>query len=107
MGAADPLKHVCAAGFTLDLADGKLLVAPASMLTDELRAALRAASRRCWRCWQPSTGPTRKPSKNGPASWNSTVDCLAPMPRWPRASALIASSSDGAAPAWNPSPLGC
>ena len=43
MGAADLLKHVCAAGFTLDLADGKLLVAPASMLTDELRAALRAS----------------------------------------------------------------
>ena len=43
MGAADLLKHVRAAGFTLDLADGKLLVAPASMLTDELRIALRAS----------------------------------------------------------------
>jgi hypothetical protein len=41
MGAAELLEHVRAAGFTLDLADGKLLVAPASMLTDELRAALR------------------------------------------------------------------
>ena len=43
MGAADLLKHVRAAGFTLNLADGKLLVAPASMLTDELRTALRAS----------------------------------------------------------------
>ena len=43
MGAADLLKHVRAAGFTLDRADGKLLVAPASMLTDELRIALRAS----------------------------------------------------------------
>ena len=42
MCAADLLKDVRAAGFTLDLADGKLLVAPASMLTDELRTALRA-----------------------------------------------------------------
>ena len=41
MGAADLLLHVRAAGFTLGLADGKLLVRPASMLTDELRAALR------------------------------------------------------------------
>ena len=43
MGAADLLQHVRAAGFTLDLADGKLLVAPASMLTDELRTSLRAS----------------------------------------------------------------
>lgn len=43
MGAADLLAHVRAAGFTLDLADGKLLVTPASMLTDDLRAALRAS----------------------------------------------------------------
>ena len=43
MGAADLLRHVRAAGFTLDLADGKLLVAPASMLTDELRTALRSS----------------------------------------------------------------
>ena len=43
MGAAALLQQVRAAGFTLDLADGKLLVTPASMLTDELRAALRAS----------------------------------------------------------------
>lgn len=43
MGAADLLLLVRAAGFTLDLVDGKLLVTPASMLTDELRAALRAS----------------------------------------------------------------
>ena len=42
MGAADLLLQVRLAGFTLNLADGKLLVTPASMLTDELRAALRA-----------------------------------------------------------------
>ncbi len=42
MTAADLLRHVRGTGFTLDLADGKLLVAPASMLTDDLRAALRA-----------------------------------------------------------------
>jgi len=41
MGAADLLAYVHAAGFTLDLADDKLLVTPASMLTDELRIALR------------------------------------------------------------------
>jgi hypothetical protein len=43
MGAVDLLEHVRAAGFTLDLADGKLLLTPASMLSDELRTALRAS----------------------------------------------------------------
>ena len=43
MGAADLLRHVRAAGFTIDQAGDKLLVTPASMLTDELRAALRAS----------------------------------------------------------------
>jgi len=42
MGPADLLQHVRGAGFTLGVADGKLLVAPASMLTDDLRASLRA-----------------------------------------------------------------
>ncbi len=42
MGAADLLERVRGAGFVLDVADDKLLVTPASMLTDELRAALRA-----------------------------------------------------------------
>ena len=41
MTAADLLRHVRGAGFTLDVADGKLLVTPASLLTDDLRAALR------------------------------------------------------------------
>lgn len=34
MGATDLLAYVRAAGFTLDLADDRLLVTPASMLTD-------------------------------------------------------------------------
>ena len=42
MGAADLLLDVRRAGFALDVADGMLLVTPASMLTDDLRAALRA-----------------------------------------------------------------
>ena len=42
MGAADLLLDVRRAGFALDVANGMLLVTPASMLTDELRAALRA-----------------------------------------------------------------
>ena len=42
MSARDLLQDMLAAGFELDVADGKLLVTPASMLTDELRAALRA-----------------------------------------------------------------
>ena len=43
MSGRDLLHDLLAAGFTLDLADGKLLVTPASKLTDELRAALRAS----------------------------------------------------------------
>ena len=43
MSARDLLHDMLAAGFELDVADGKLLVTPASMLTDELRAALRAS----------------------------------------------------------------
>jgi len=43
MGTADLLQHVRAVGFTLDAAGGKLLVTPASMLTDDLRDALRAS----------------------------------------------------------------
>lgn len=43
MGARDLLHDLLTAGFTLALADGKLLVTPASMLTDDLRAALRAS----------------------------------------------------------------
>lgn len=42
MGAVDLLQHVRLAGFTLNVADGRLLVTPASMLTDKLRTALRA-----------------------------------------------------------------
>ena len=41
MSARDLLHDMLAAGFTLDLAAGKLLVTPASMLTAELRDALR------------------------------------------------------------------
>lgn len=41
MGAADLLERVRSAGFVLDVADDKLLVTPASKLTDELRAELR------------------------------------------------------------------
>jgi hypothetical protein len=39
MGAADLLAYVRRAGFTRGLADDKLLVKPASRLTDELRTA--------------------------------------------------------------------
>ena len=42
MGAAELLQQVRTAGLRLYVADGKLLVTPASMLTDALRAALRA-----------------------------------------------------------------
>ena len=41
MGAADLLLEVHRAGFALDVANGMLLVTPASMLTDDLRASLR------------------------------------------------------------------
>ena len=43
MGAADLLQQVRAAGFRLEVADGRLLITPASKLTDELRAELRQA----------------------------------------------------------------
>lgn len=43
MGVADLLQHLRAAGFTLDVANGKLLVKPASMLTDDLRVTLTAS----------------------------------------------------------------
>ncbi len=43
MGAAELLQHARAAGFRLSVADGNLLVTPASKMTDNLRAALRAA----------------------------------------------------------------
>ena len=42
MSARDFLHDMLAAGFTLDVAAGKLLVTPASALTDDLRAGLRA-----------------------------------------------------------------
>lgn len=42
MSARDLLHEMLAAGFTLDVADGRLLVTPASALTDNMRAALRA-----------------------------------------------------------------
>ena len=41
MGAAELLLRTRTAGFVLDVADGKLLVTPASKLTDDLRAELR------------------------------------------------------------------
>lgn len=41
MGAAELLLRTRTAGFVLDVADGKLLVTPASKLTDALRAELR------------------------------------------------------------------
>lgn len=43
MGAADLLLRARTAGFVLNVADGKLLVTPASKLTDDMRTALRAA----------------------------------------------------------------
>jgi hypothetical protein len=43
MGARDLLDRLLADGFTLDAADGTLLVTPASRLTDALRVALRAS----------------------------------------------------------------
>ena len=43
MGAAELLVQVQAAGLVVVVARGKLLVSPASMLTDDLRAALRAS----------------------------------------------------------------
>ena len=43
MGAADLLLRARTAGFVLNVADGKLLVTPASKLTDAMRTALRAA----------------------------------------------------------------
>lgn len=42
MGAADLLQHARTAGFTLESAANKLLVSPASMLSDELRTSLLA-----------------------------------------------------------------
>jgi hypothetical protein len=42
MDAADLLLNLAGAGFELDVADGKLLVTPASRLTDKLRLELRA-----------------------------------------------------------------
>jgi hypothetical protein len=42
MSAADLLLHLRAAGFVLDVADDKLMLTPASMLTDDLRLAVRA-----------------------------------------------------------------
>lgn len=43
MGAADLLQHVRAAGFRLDVDGDKLVIRPASKLTDDLRVKLRAA----------------------------------------------------------------
>ena len=43
MSAADLLLHLRAAGFDLAADDGKLLVTPGSMLTDDMRASIRAA----------------------------------------------------------------
>ena len=43
MSARDLLHNLLAAGFTLDATAGKLLVAPASSLTADLREALRAS----------------------------------------------------------------
>ncbi len=42
MGARDLLHDMLAAGFTLEVAGEKLLVTPASNLTDDMREALRA-----------------------------------------------------------------
>jgi len=42
MDAAHLLRHVRAAGFVLETVEDKLLVMPASLLSDELRVALRA-----------------------------------------------------------------
>ena len=42
MGAATLMQDMLAAGFGLEVSAGKLLVTPASQLTDELRTALRA-----------------------------------------------------------------
>jgi hypothetical protein len=43
MGAAELLLHAHAVGLTLDVADGMLLVSPASRVTKDLLAALRLA----------------------------------------------------------------
>ena len=43
MSAADLLLHLRAAGFRLDVENGTLLVGPASKLTDETRAVIRAS----------------------------------------------------------------
>lgn len=43
MSAPDLFLHLRAAGFTLDVEGGALLVAPASKLTDDLRDAVRAS----------------------------------------------------------------
>ncbi len=42
MAARELLHYMLSEGFTLDMADGKLLVTPASALTDDMRRALRA-----------------------------------------------------------------
>ncbi len=43
MGARDLLAELVSAGFSIEAADDKLLIRPASKLTDDLRAALRQA----------------------------------------------------------------
>lgn len=76
MGAADLLERVRAAGFVLDVADGMLLVTPASKLTDELRTALRDCKLElvALLIGEPANGTDRVPSR-------TCRDCAHRLPR--------------------------